>query len=356
MGLVVALACPPAQAAEWVLVGDPGNPDDQEAVIRCCDYKVPDPKPSAAGGVDYFFRIMRHELTNAEWVEFLNAIAADDLHGVYLENEPNIAGLKGFDRNGVAGSYSYSVRPGMEQLPVIGIDWMRAARYSNWLHNGRPKGPQGPDSTEGGAYDLATYGELAQREPGARYWIPSTDEMYKAAYYDPEARRYWDFGIRGHDITNPPEASLPPGGANYCPPLPREIQPAVDCELDGVPGPGGASALTPVGAYEGESAYGLREVVGNVAEVWEDRQLDWDGRVVFSTRGNSVFWVGPRDNESRGRHYVPATSNGLLGVGLRLAASPGRGCGIGAELTLLLILLRGGAALRLRSPEPRGTS
>jgi hypothetical protein len=63
-------------------------------------------------------------------------------------------------------------------------------------------GAQGPSTTEDGAYFLdgaTTYAALiaVTREPGASWWIPSEDEWYKAAYYDPslndEAGGYYDY-------------------------------------------------------------------------------------------------------------------------------------------------------------------
>ena len=65
-----------------------------------------------------------------------------------------------------------------------GVDWYGAARYCNWLHNGLPTGPQDLSTTEDGAYDMAIGGDLIARKPGARYFLPTEGEWYKAAYYD----------------------------------------------------------------------------------------------------------------------------------------------------------------------------
>src|SRR5690606_17825042 len=83
-------------------------------------------------------------------------------------------------REGEPGSYSYSIDPRMlEGLPVGGINIWRAARFANWLHNGQPTGPQGPETTEDGAYTLtpeAIENNSWVRNPGARFFLPSVDE------------------------------------------------------------------------------------------------------------------------------------------------------------------------------------
>ena len=64
--LLAAFALAPTASAmveiEWVAVGDIGN--------------VCDSKPQGCiGGVDYAYQIGRYEVTNREYVEFLNAVA-----------------------------------------------------------------------------------------------------------------------------------------------------------------------------------------------------------------------------------------------------------------------------------------
>ena len=61
-----------------------------------------------------------------------------------------------------------------------------ALRFANWLHNG-----QGSSDTENGAYTLLggtpmpTNGASVTRKPAATLVLPSEDEWYKAAYFDP---------------------------------------------------------------------------------------------------------------------------------------------------------------------------
>lgn len=153
---------------QTVLIGDPGN----------------DPDSNGYGSVPAAFRMGVNELSNTEYVRFLNAIGADDINRVY--DEVMTTSLRGgILRFGSPGDYSYEVKPGFENMPASGFSWTDGARLCNWLHNGMPSGFQTPETTEDGAYDLSLPLEDIVRNPGARWFIPTRDEWYKAAYYDP---------------------------------------------------------------------------------------------------------------------------------------------------------------------------
>jgi hypothetical protein len=59
-------------------------------------------------------------------------------------------------------------------------------RFVNWLENGQPTGAQGPGSTDDGVYKIID-GLSEVRNPNARFFIPTENEWYKAAYYDPSS-------------------------------------------------------------------------------------------------------------------------------------------------------------------------
>ncbi len=68
LALVTLMLAFPAQAVvniDWVTVGDPGNACDSHP------YGCP-------GAVAYEYRIGKYEVTNAQYAEFLNAVAATD--------------------------------------------------------------------------------------------------------------------------------------------------------------------------------------------------------------------------------------------------------------------------------------
>ena len=162
----------------------------------CCRYPVPSqnsliefiPILSASnpadstnyGRVNYDYCISKYPVTNAQYAQFLNSVGNPDTYGIYVSNmSTNLRG--GIDIN-------YLVKNNMGNKPVNFITWFRAARFVNWLQNGMPSGPQSALSTESGTYTLngANSGVSFFRNPAANYWIPSEDEWYKAAFYQPQ--------------------------------------------------------------------------------------------------------------------------------------------------------------------------
>jgi formylglycine-generating enzyme required for sulfatase activity len=197
----------------WCTIGNPGNAPDANRV-----YTDPDPNANPRsfefGSVAYTFRIGRFDVTAGQYTSFLNAVAKTDPFGLY---NPSMSHLEdpydwsnagcNIQRNGVSGNYSYNVDPNWANRPVNYVSWAAAARFCNWLTNGQPTGPEGAGTTETGSYTLNgamdNYTLLqVNRNPGARYVIPSEDEWYKAAYYDPNkpgGAGYWDYPYRSDD-------------------------------------------------------------------------------------------------------------------------------------------------------------
>lgn len=158
---------------EWAIVGNPGNP--------------PDPLNTGLidtiGTVEETYLISRNEVTNAQYVEFLNAVASTDSNGLFSPNmESNPRG--GIVRTGMSGSFAYSTKPNMEDKPVNYVSYLDAMRFVNWLQNGQPSGSQSSSTTESGAY-LISDGLSETRMMGADFFIPSENEWYKAAYHQP---------------------------------------------------------------------------------------------------------------------------------------------------------------------------
>jgi formylglycine-generating enzyme required for sulfatase activity len=180
----------------------------------------------------------------------------------------------GIERTGSPGDYAYAVKPGMGHRPVVWVDFHDAARFCNWLHHGQPTGPQDSTTTEDGAYTLTSSSIASNsvaRNAGARFWLPSDDEWYKAAYHQPgeaggDFNNYWQYPTRSNDA---PYSEPPPGGvnsANAC------------CETERL--------ATDVGAYLNSSSYyGTFDQAGNVQE--------WTEEIIYVTnrrvRGGS--WV-----------------------------------------------------------------
>lgn len=189
---------------EYVLVGDAGNRGDIVNQFK--------------GRVNYEYYIARTELSNASYCQFLNAVAAvDDPFGLYDINM-SIGACGGINRIKKSGKFIYECKTNYDNRPVVYVNYYDICRYANWLHFGCPltgKSEQG--TTEGtateGAYDTTDFEEVrsgkkmvyesfGKRNRGAKYWIPSDDEWYKAAYYDPQCignRKFHDYPTQTSD-------------------------------------------------------------------------------------------------------------------------------------------------------------
>lgn len=186
-------AAPMAQAAkrdpglqlDWVTVGDPGNAPDA---------RVADDGTSGYGAVDHEYRIGKYQVTNAQYAAFLNAKAKTDPYLLYdpLMDRTNLPQGSGIVRSGTPGSFTYTVEPGRENKAVDYVSVFDAMRMANWLQNG-----QGDADTETGAYTLLggtpvpLNDAVVVRNPGAKFFLPTEDEWYKAAFYDGEQHRYF---------------------------------------------------------------------------------------------------------------------------------------------------------------------
>jgi formylglycine-generating enzyme len=246
---------------------------------------LPDTRNYSAGSVAYNYRIGKYEVTAGQYTEFLNAVAKTDTNGLYHLNMANPISMLGanIQRSGSAPNYSYSVASDWADRPVNYVDFWDAARFVNWLHNGQPTGPQGPGTTEDGAYlnigDQATF----SRQPGAKYFIPTDDEWYKAAYHNQAAgtaSSYFDYPTGtniepGLDIT---ESTNPGNNANY-----------YDTDfLIGRP-----YGRTKVGEfYLSQSTYGTFDQGGNV---WEWTETTIQSFAEIRIRGGSFSFGSPTD-------------------------------------------------------------
>jgi len=165
---------------EWVPVGSPGNAPDTAS--NC--FGAP------CGQVDYNYYISKYDVTNAQYAEFLNAVAASDPYSLYNPAMGSDASNGGITRSGSSGIYTYAVKAGFAHVPVTYVSFYDAARFANWLSTG---------TTETGAYTLIggtpspSNGLTVTRNPGAVTFLPSENEWYKAAYYDAATASYFAF-------------------------------------------------------------------------------------------------------------------------------------------------------------------
>jgi len=245
--LLVFLLAPSALAVtiDWVMVGDPGNAcDPQGGAMGGCFGSVAEP-----------YRISKFEVINAQYAEFLNAVAPTDTHALYNRSMGSVPLFGGITRSGSSVSYAYSAIVGRENKPVNYVSFYDSLRFANWLHNGQPTGVQDNSTTEDGAYTLTPTGiadNTVTRNAGAEVFVPSEDEWHKAAYYDAVLTSYFDYPAGSDTQTGCTAAGVTANTANCL---------------------GVVSDLTDVGSYMGAaSPSGTFDQGGNVWE-WNETIL-----------------------------------------------------------------------------------
>jgi len=306
MVLAAAAAVPAQQAPDlrsyldgldWVLIGDPGNPAFEGGGQG---------QLKGRGGIDYRYRLTRTEITVHQWFQFVQAFA------------PYYEGTYG-QSFGLTGSFIYIAGPlndpdsyhmdeGAEDFPT-NQSWRMAARYCNWLHNGKENTEE---AFSQGAYDTSTftenedgtYNDQRTRSPGARYWIPSLDEWIKGVYYDRTLNHgrggwWWQPGSSNEPLV----AGLPWQGGQtnatlyYIPDLPMEV--------------------LRVGSYPFvQSPWGLLDASGG----WREWTEEFPSLRV--TKGSSFFSDDFNYQVEDGILTLwPAPANGTTMQGLRLASA-----------------------------------
>jgi hypothetical protein len=184
----------------YVTVGDPGNAADSAT-------------GSLYGSVSYTYDIGEYDVTDSQYCTFLNDVDPTGANTLALYSPHGDAEYGITLNSGAASGSKYSVINGYANMPVVDVDYWSTLRFVNWMNNG-----EGNASTETGAYTLtggSTDGHgtpsnasslLAnpQHNAGATVWLPSENEWYKAAYYDPTNKHLFDvrdaeqYGARKH--------------------------------------------------------------------------------------------------------------------------------------------------------------
>jgi formylglycine-generating enzyme required for sulfatase activity len=285
LGLVAGVALPGVAGAEvtieWVAVRDPGN---------ACEVQ----QLGCFGSVADEYRIAKYEVTNAQYAEYLNAVAVADTHWTY--NASMGSGHGGITRSGSSGSYAYSAIAGREQMPVNYVNFYDALRFANWLHNGQPAGAQDSTTTEDGAYTFSGTAMVGARNADAAIFLPTEDEWYKAAYYDAVSTSYFDYPAGSDAQTTCGAPGATPNTANC-------IWGVVD--------------LTDVGSYAASaSPNGTFDQGGNVTE-WNEAIVGW-GRGIRGGGYNS----NPNVLAASYGSGADASLASLPSIGFRVASIP----------------------------------
>ena len=281
---------------EFVPIGDPDNPDDTTG------------NPSTAGKVVYPYRIGKFEVSR-------------DM--ITKANTEGGLGITLADMNGFVGGN------GVNQ-PATHITWFEAAQFVNWLNTS--EGHQAAYNFDGGGnFQLWSSGQAWQtggenlfRHKDAFYFLPSMDEWYKAAYYDPDSDTYFDFPT-GSDST--------PDGINFV------LDPNFDAVFNDNGGQPGPNAIDNAGLL---SPFGTMGQGGNVWE-WEETALDLvnssasEGRTV---RGGS--WGDHAGYMASLGRFNGTPTNSFFHTGFRVASVPEPSSLMLAALGLIGFFLRQG--------------
>lgn len=250
---VSAFSLDSAVSFDWAVVGNPGNPGELSGFNNGPE------GTKSLGGVDYAYRISKHEVTNAQYTKFLNAADPTGENSLGLYNTGMSSDSQGginFDPLAPDGQ-KYGAKAGRALNPVVYVSIFDAMRFVNWFANG-----QGDGDTETGAYSLDSSG-FPVRSADAHFFLPTEDEWYKAAYHknDGATSNYWDFATASDELP----AFVPPQDTN--------ASDATNAANWGYAVTNGArydphqNYLTDVGAYtQSVSPYGTYDQTGNAAE------------------------------------------------------------------------------------------
>lgn len=289
-----------ATTMDFVPIGNPGNVG--KAISS-----------GTFGAVAELYNIGTSEVTNNEYVTFLNAVAASDPLGLY-NPAMNSSATGGISRFGSSGSFTYSVKsPTAGNQPVNWVSVYDAARFVNWLNNGAPTSvaPGSVNSViNAGAYTLANVenpGTALVRNIGATAFLPTRNEWYKAAYYSQSLNGgsggYYNFASGTN--TSPSVSTNP-------------LDPATNVGYYGQ-----SNLSIPMiadGLANTQSAYGTVGMLGNVSEWLENStstQAYWIGGWFNMPTGNLVS-----QNSGAFAGALQSTMNQSGAQGFRVAAVP----------------------------------
>ena len=257
VSLAAACSCQTTQAGtvsfgsfsmEFVEIGSPGNADDTTG------------SPNPAGKVDYTYQMGKFEVSE-DMITKYNANFGT-ANSLVITNGPT----RGIDK------------------PATSVSWNEAARFVNWL-NTSTGGTEAYQFTAGEVNDdIALWssadawqlgGENLFRHKDAQYWLPSMDEWYKAAYYDPVSMTYFDYPSSDGSVPTAVAFGIGDKEAVYNQTFAT-----------------GPADITEAG---GLSPFGIMGLGGNVDE-WEETTLDLTNGLGSSSRGvRGGNWVSNSD-------------------------------------------------------------
>jgi formylglycine-generating enzyme required for sulfatase activity len=270
----------------FVPIGNPGNAPDTTG------------SPNPAGSVGYAYNMGKYEVSR----DMINKANAAGNLGISMWD------MSSFGGNGV-------------NRPANDISWNAAARYVNWLNTSQGYSPAYKFAVQPGqgGYSVNAQIQLWQisdlgynaanpfRNSQAKYFLPSMDEWYKAAYYDPNANGgaggYWNFPTGSDSAPTALSGGTTGGTAVYNQSLFQ-----------------GPADITNAG---GLSPYGVMGMAGNIYE-WEETESDLVNNNPSSARGvrGGGYYVNSSFLSASNRSSSSPTGGGDGSIGFRVASIP----------------------------------
>ena len=285
---------------EFALIGDAGNRDTDST-------EVPMYPEERVGGVGYEYAMATTEVTVGQYFEFVEAY-----YPFYIKAGGNSVAFVDFTGTAIHAAFGeVAIRAGHSPDEPTNMGWEYAARYCNWLHNGKVVEEW---AFETGVYDTSTFVQSddgtwltqAARSPGARVFMPTWDEWIKAGYWDPDKNNgqggYWLYPT-GSDTE--PRPGLPEEGGE---------RNAGDTDTGLFPLAVGSypNMTSPWGMYDmsgGQSEYTetpvrperlYRRILGGTRYSY-DNYGDYDSRDILAY-GNSITTFNSQDGLRLGLH------------------------------------------------------
>ncbi len=258
---------------DFVPIGSPGNAADTTG------------SPNPAGAVGYNYQMGKYEVSDA----MINKFNASQ--GLTISKDTR----------------------GPNQ-PATNVSWNEAARFVNWLNTSTGGFPAYKFTTGGVNDNIALWTPADTldynaanpfRSKRATYVLPSADEWYKAAYFNPTTNTYSDF----------------PNGLNTAPTAVVSGTAANTAVYNQSPGFGGPADITLAG---GLSRFGVMGLAGNVSE-WEETEWDLandDPSSFRGSRGGGWSTPGGVSLSSSGRSLdSPWAGQGYTGFRVAIVAT-----------------------------------